>query len=114
MQSFSPIDVFSWIVLLVLILATLFIAYKLGSLPGVIAARRQHPQTQAIRVAGWIGLITLGLFWPIALVWAYLEPRSNERGPSRADRAEIEELKQRVEELQQRLAEFPRTAGGEG
>jgi len=41
------------------------------TLPGKIAEKRRHPQTDAIRVSGWVGLITLGVFWPLALIWAY-------------------------------------------
>ena len=45
----------------------------LGELPGKIAAQREHPQAEAIRVAGWLGLITLGVLWPFALIWAFVQ-----------------------------------------
>ena len=35
------------------------IGLKLAALPGKIADRREHPQTDAIRVTGWLGLLTL-------------------------------------------------------
>ena len=35
---------------------------------------RGHPQADAIRVLGWIGIITLGPAWLAALVWAYAKP----------------------------------------
>jgi uncharacterized membrane protein len=41
----------------------------LGSLPGTIAEARRHPQTDAVRAAGWLGILFLPL-WPIAFVWA--------------------------------------------
>lgn len=42
----------------------------LAALPGKIAARRNHPQSQAVNICGWLGLPTGG-FWVVALVWAY-------------------------------------------
>ncbi|WP_425615149.1 DUF3302 domain-containing protein [Anatilimnocola sp. NA78] len=41
----------------------------LGSLPGTIAESRQHPQTDAVRAAGWLGIL-LPPVWIIAFVWA--------------------------------------------
>ena len=49
------------------------IVYKLGGLPGDIARARNHPQAEAINICGWMGIITLVL-WPIAMVWAHLNP----------------------------------------
>ncbi len=45
----------------------------IGSLPGKIATARKHPQADAINVASWISLLTLGLLWPVAFVWAFIE-----------------------------------------
>jgi hypothetical protein len=58
------------------------VLYRLGGLPGSIAAARGHPQAAAINICGWMGLITLVL-WPIAMVWAHLNRGPpQERGPS--------------------------------
>ena len=35
---------------------------------------RGHPQADAIYVLGWIGVITLGVAWLVALAWAYTKP----------------------------------------
>ena len=73
------IDVFtimSWIVLAVLFLVFVAAIVYLGSLPGNIAKKRNHPQADAINAASWIGLALLGSGWPIAFVWAFLK-----RGP---------------------------------
>ena len=45
-------------------------------MPGEIARERSHRQADAINVMGWIGLITLGLAWPIAPFWTYTKPNS--------------------------------------
>ena len=46
---------------------------KIHELPGEIAARRKHPQAEAIRVCSLMGLIVFP-FWMIALLWAYMRP----------------------------------------
>ncbi len=65
------LDIFALVVIVVIIAAAIAIVVKLGPIPGNIAKDREHPQADAIRVLGWIGIITLGLAWPFALVWAY-------------------------------------------
>ncbi|MCZ6712123.1 MAG: DUF3302 domain-containing protein [Gammaproteobacteria bacterium] len=65
------LDIFALVVMGVLIAFVIFLAVKLGPIPGNIATRRGHPQADAINVLGWIGVITLGLAWPLALIWAY-------------------------------------------
>lgn len=58
-----------------LIAAFAFGAILIGGLPGSIARRRGHPNAQAITVCGWIGLLlTLSVFWWVALVWAHTNP----------------------------------------
>jgi hypothetical protein len=69
----SFIDLFAWIVfvLLVAILAAVFVA--LGMMPGVIAKKRNHPWAEAITVGGWATLICGFVFWPLVLIWAYVD-----------------------------------------
>lgn len=68
------LDIFALIVLGVVIAAVIWLVVLLGPLPGNVADRRAHPQTDAIRVLGWIGIVTLGPAWLAALVWAYTKP----------------------------------------
>jgi hypothetical protein len=65
------LDIFALVVMAILIAFVIFLAVKLGPMPGNIARKRGHPQADAINVLGWIGVITLGLAWPLALIWAY-------------------------------------------
>ena len=65
------LEIFSLVIMGVLIAFVILLAVILGPLPGNIARKRGHPQADAINVLGWIGVVTLGLAWPIALVWAY-------------------------------------------
>jgi uncharacterized membrane protein len=65
------LDIFALVVFGVLIVVVIWLVVILGPIPGNIARKRGHPQADAIKALGWIGMITLGLAWPIALVWAY-------------------------------------------
>jgi amino acid transporter len=65
------LDIFALVVIGVLIALIIFLVVLIGPIPGNIANKRGHPQADAIGALGWIGIITLGLAWPIALVWAY-------------------------------------------
>ena len=66
-------DLFAFVVLAVLLAVAVCVIVTLGMLPGIIAAKRGHPQAQAISAASWISFATLGLLWPIAFVWAFID-----------------------------------------
>ena len=68
------LDIFALIVMGVILAAMIWLVVLIGPLPGKIARERGHPQADAIYVLGWIGVITLGVGWLIALVWAYTKP----------------------------------------
>lgn len=93
----TGLDYFTFVVLILLTGAGLVGAVFLASLPGKIAGDRGHPQADAIRVAGWLGLLTMGLFFPLALIWAYTRP---------PDSQEIAALRQEVERLGERVDGF--------
>ncbi len=95
----TGLDYFTFVVLILLTGAGLVGAVFLASLPGKIAADRDHPQADAIRVAGWLGLLTMGLFFPIALIWAYARPSGSQ---------EIAALRQEVDRLRDRVDGFER------
>jgi hypothetical protein len=69
----SFLDLFAWIVLLILFASGLAMFFIAGSLPGHIAKSRAHPWAQAVTVAGWVTLICGFALWPIALIWAYVD-----------------------------------------
>ena len=68
----SGLDIFAWIVLLVLV-ATLVALVALGMMPGRIARRRGHPWAEAVAVGSWATLIFGFVFWPLVLIWAYVD-----------------------------------------
>ena len=69
----SGLDVFAWIVLLILVASALAMFFIAGALPGHIAKTRGHPYAEAVTVAGWVTLIFGFALWPIALIWAYVD-----------------------------------------
>jgi amino acid transporter len=69
----SVIDIFSWIVLVVLIATAVAVFVALGMMPGHIARKRNHPWAQAVTVGGWATLICGFVFWPLVLIWAYVD-----------------------------------------
>lgn len=76
----TALDYAAWGVFIITVVAGVWIALVLGALPGKIAQRRNHPCAEGVKVAGWVGLFMGGVFWPIALIWAYVDvPRSNAR-----------------------------------
>ncbi len=75
---FDIFDIFAFAVFAVLLAALVIIVVTLGSLPGQIAYKRGHPQAAAITVAGWLGVVTGGILWPLALIWAFLKPSAGQ------------------------------------
>ena len=67
----SGLDIFALIVLIVLVVAVIAAWVFLGMWPGKVAEARGHPQADAIRVAGWLGVLSMGIIWPIAFIWAH-------------------------------------------
>ena len=71
------LDWFALFVLLVLAVAAVAGWVVLGMMPGRIARERKHPQSDAIAVCGWWGVITMGLLLPLAFIWAYTNPTAS-------------------------------------
>ncbi|MFT5299894.1 MAG: uncharacterized BrkB/YihY/UPF0761 family membrane protein [Mariniblastus sp.] len=65
------LDYFALIILIVLLITILAVIVGLGMAPGLIARKRNHPQSDAISVCGWFGVLTGGILLPIAFIWAY-------------------------------------------
>ena len=69
----SALDIFAWIVLIVLVLSTVAVIVFLAMLPGTIAKNRNHPWAQGVSVAGWVTLFLGFALWPVVLIWAYID-----------------------------------------
>lgn len=76
----TALDLFALIVLVILVLCCVGVWIVLGMLPGKIAGKRNHPQTEAINVCGWFGVLTMGILLPLAFIWAYTNPKATLTG----------------------------------
>ena len=88
------LEIFALVVLVVVCAIGLWLLVIIGNLPGNLAREAGHPQAEAISYLAWIGLLTLGVAWFVALVWAKLKPIPRES-----------ELEQRIAALEGRLPE---------
>lgn len=100
-----------YIALGILIFAGIVLFYgviAIHDIPYEIAVHRNHPQQDAIHVAGWVSLFTLHVLWPFLWIWATLYREDRGWGfstaPTAADSPRLQALEQQVETLQQRLA----------
>lgn len=92
------LDIFALLVIILLIAVVIWLVVLLGSLPGNIARKRNHPQAEAINALGWIGIITLGVSWFVAIAWAYYKPAAAS-GSNEALEARVKNLENQLQQL---------------
>lgn len=81
-------------------------------IPYEIAKHRNHPQQDAIHVAGWVSLMTLHVLWPFLWIWATLYREDRGWGFGKADGViadtdpgkELDSMKAELASLHERLA----------
>lgn len=83
--TFGALDAFAFVIFAVLIFVGAALVISLGQLPGRLAWKWGHPYAAAVNAAGWIGIATGGLLWPLALIWAFAVPS---RTPSSVSEAQ--------------------------
>lgn len=93
------LEIFALVVLGVLGAVAIWLVIIIGNLPGKLARAADHPQAEAIGLLGWVGLLTAGVGWFLALVWARMKP------VSATPHAALHDLEARIEELEKKLAE---------
>lgn len=104
----GALDIAALVVIFIIIILVAVIIVKLGTLPGKIARKRNHPYPDAVNAASWIGLAT-GVFWPVAFIWAFLPAPA--RSETDADaQAELAAMRQRVAELEAAAAQAGRAS----
>jgi CBS domain containing-hemolysin-like protein len=67
-------DVLAIVVLVIVPIAAIVVFWLVHILPEVIAAKRHHPQKDAITTLCLLSLVFGGMLWPIAWLWAYTRP----------------------------------------
>jgi hypothetical protein len=106
------LDYFALFMLFFVAVVLFYGIIAIHDIPYEIAKRRNHPQQDAIHVAGWISLFTLHVIWPFLWIWAtlYREDRgwgfSAGRKPAEDETAalksELRALTERIAALEQR------------
>ena len=115
----SGLDIFTWIVVLILVATVGIVFAVLGMLPGKVARQRRHPQVEAIGIASWLALIFGFALWPVVLVWAYMRPvarpvdsaDTKEAGDITADEGDAPADDVRISALEARIAKLEAAAG---
>ena len=105
-----------YVALGILVFAAITIFYGIiviHDIPYEIAKKRNHPQQDALHVAGWVSLFTLHVLWPFLWIWAMLYHEDKGWGFSSVDKsaqpqsgnseAEVTELIKRIEILEQQV-----------
>ncbi|MGO4306924.1 DUF3302 domain-containing protein [Cupriavidus sp. RAF12] len=64
----------SWVVLVFVPVAGLYLFWMLHIWPEKIAHRKRHPQKEAIHSLCLLSLFFGGLLWPLAWLWAHTKP----------------------------------------
>ena len=93
--------------LLVFVGITLFYGgIAIHDIPYEIAKHRNHPQQDAIHVAGWVSLFTLHVLWPFLWIWAalYREDRGWGFADGKSGSTHVEKLEEQIKDLATRLA----------
>jgi lysylphosphatidylglycerol synthetase-like protein (DUF2156 family) len=86
------LDIFALIVILVIVALAIWLIITIATFPGKQAQNNNHPQVQAINALAWLGLLTFGVFWVAAFVWAQIKyPK------------QTSDLEQRIAELEAAL-----------
>lgn len=108
----SFVDIFTWVVLLIIITTVVGIIAFLGLWLGKVAQQRNHPQAEAIQIGSWVTLLFGFVLWPLVLIWAYTRP-ANIQVSSRNTMDESEEMNQKFIALETRIAQLESTRRGE-
>ena len=87
----------------------------LCDIPYRIAKKRNHPQQDAIQIAGWLSLLTLQILWPLIWIWATLyredrgwglkQSKDPENKTTQSLEKELSQLQRRFDKLEQTVSE---------
>ena len=64
------LDYFALFLVVFVILFVFYAVIAILDIPYEIAKHRNHPQQDAIHIAGWVSLFTLHVLWPLLWIWA--------------------------------------------
>jgi len=105
------LDYFALGILVFVAIVLFYGIIAIHDIPYEIAKHRNHPQQDAIHVAGWISLFTLHVLWPFLWIWAtlYREDRGWGFQTGSTPKDEIVGLKAELEAVSMRLQALEKT-----
>jgi hypothetical protein len=96
------LDYFALVILLLGLVAVFYTFIYIHDIPYEIAKHRNHPQKEAIHVAGWLSLFTLHAIWPIVFIWA-VSKQGPEDAPAAGKEPRDPDLSRRLGELDDKM-----------
>ena len=98
------LDYFALFILFFVAITLFYGVIAIHDIPYEIAKHRNHPQQDALHVAGWVSLFTLHVMWPFLWIWATLYREDRGWGFS-VDGTEnnLDELKTEIRGLSERI-----------
>lgn len=108
----NVLDYFALGVLLFVVVVIFYGVIAIHDIPYEIAKKRNHPQQDALHIAGWVSLFTLHAIWPFLWIWATLYREDRGWGFSTVAKRElsleedVSTLRQTVTNLQARLEQL--------
>jgi hypothetical protein len=70
------LDIFALVVIFVIVALVIWLVITIASIPGNLAIKNNHSQVQAITALAWLGVLTFGILWIVALIWAQIKEQS--------------------------------------
>ena len=67
------LDIFALIVIAIIVTLVIWLVITVASIPGNLAKKNNHPQVSAITTLAWLGVLSFGILWIVALVWAQIK-----------------------------------------
>ena len=105
-------DYFSLFLLFFIFLSLFYTMIALANVPYDIARKRNHPQQDAILIAGWFSLFTLHSMWAFLWIWASLYREDRGWGFQTANsvsQSEAKSLRTQIAQLQSRFDTLDQT-----
>lgn len=99
------LDYFALVLLFFVVIVMFYGIIAIHDIPYEIAKKRNHPQQDALHIAGWVSLFTLHVLWPFLWIWATLYREDRGWGFGTVVKRELE-LEEKVKELSTNLLEM--------
>jgi len=92
------------------VIVGVLLVWLIARIPYMIAKSRGNPHAEAIFALSIFGVVTLGLLWIVAFVWAFMAPA---RPAASTASGEADAMRLRMLELEAKIAELQVRQGGD-